>query len=303
MLRQLYAPTEDFIRAERTYLDVDANPGSNVTLTLQNNDGLSDTDYIVIGNEGSELCEMEQINDTVTAGTTVRVATLKFAHKKGEPIIRYRYNKRKFYGCATATGSFVELTSDGSPVTIQVDDPQGTCIEYTGSDYTYFKATYYNSETATETDISESIATMADETNRYASLYAIRKHAGLYDNPFYSDVRIEMKRKQAENEIDSMIYARYALPLTEIPAIISYVCELLAAGYIDFEEFGKDGEGVKWLGEARAILKDIKNGTRILIGADGAEQSRRENVGRVAGYPDDTASSDEGYMFTRDIIM
>lgn len=300
MLRQLYAPTEEFIRAERTFLDADATPGSNVSLTLQNNDGLSQYSYIVIGHEGSELCELEQVNASVVAGTVVQVATLKFAHKKGEPVIRYRFNKRKFYGSTTVDGTYTELTSDGSPVAIQVDDPQGTAIEYTGSTYTYFKATYYNSQTTTESDIAESLASEADESNRYASLYAIRKHAGLYDNPFYSDFRLEMKRKQAENEIDSMIYAKYSLPLSEVPAIISYVCELLAAGYIDFEEFGAEGEGVKWLAEARAILKDIKNGTRILIGSDGVEESRRENVGRVAGYPDDTAPTDEGYMFTRD---
>lgn len=299
-MKRITAPTDPSIRIELGYLDSDVSPGSNVSLTLKNNDGLSQYDYIVIGYEGSELCEMQQINGVVTAGTLVQVATLKFAHKKGEPVIRYRYNRRKFYGSTTATGTYTELTGDGSPVQIQVDDPQGTSIEYTGSTYTYFKATYYNSQTTTETDLAESLASDADETNRYASLYAIRKHAGLYDNPFYSDFRLEMKRKQAENEIDSMIYAKYSLPLSEVPALISYVCELLGAGYIDFEEFGAEGEGVKWLGEARAILKDIKNGTRILIGSDGVEESRRENVGRVAGYPDDTASSDEGYMFTRD---
>jgi phage gp36-like protein len=109
-----------------------------------------------------------------------------------------------------------------------------------------------------------------------------------------------MKRKQAENEIDSMIYARYSLPLTEVPGILSYVCELLAAGYIDYEEFGAEGEGAKWLGEARAILKQIKDGTRILIGVEGVEVARRENVGRIDGIPNTSTDTDEGYMFTRD---
>lgn len=302
MLRQLHAPTEEFVRGESTYLDADASPGSNVSLTVKNNSGFSNTDYIVIGNEGSELCEMVQINSAVT-DNTIQVIALKFAHKKGEPIVRYRYNSRKFYGATSQNGVFTELTSDGSPVPIKVDEPQGTFIEYTGDTYTHFKATYYNSTTTAETSIEDAIASIADETNRYASLYAIRKHAGLYGNPFYSDFRIEMKRKQAENEIDSMIYARYALPLTEVPALISYVCELLTAGYIDYEEFGAEGEGVKWLGEARAILKDIKDGTRILIGTDGVEEARRENVGRIVGLPNDTTKQDQGYMFTRDKIF
>lgn len=299
-MKRIIAPTDPSVRVELGYLDADVSPGTNVSLTLQNNDGLSQNDFIVIGHEGSELCEMEQINGAVTAGTLVQVATLKFAHKKGEPVVKYRYNKRKFYGATTSDGTYTELTGEGSPVQIQVDDLQGTVIEYTGTTYQYFKATYYNSQATLESDIADAEVMTGDESIRYASLYAIRKHAGLYDNPFYSDFRIEMKRKQAENEIDSMIYARYSLPLTEVPALLSYICELLAAGYIDYEEFGKDGEGVKWLGEARSILKDIKNGTRILIGTDGVEEARRENVGRLAGYPDDTTASDEGYMFTRD---
>jgi phage gp36-like protein len=304
-MKTLIASTEDFIKLERGVLGADLTAGSNISTNVGNNDGLAQNDYIVIGYEGSELAELEQINAAVTAGTTVQLATVKFAHKAGEPWVKYSFNKRKFYGATSATGTFTELVSDGSPVDIQVDDPQGCRLEYTGSTYTYFKSTYYNSTLTEETDIDDAIAVLADESARYCSLYAIRKHAGLYANPFYSDLRIEMKRKQAENEIDSMIYARYTLPLTEIPAILSYICELLAAGYIDYEEFGKDGEGVRWLGEARSILKDIKNGTRILIGSDGVEEPRRENVGRLAGLPNDTdtTDADQGYMFTRDQVM
>ncbi len=286
-MRTLQAVTEDFIKLERTTLTADAAAGSNVTLTLSNNDGLSDTDFVVIGHEGSELAELEQINQAVTPGTSVRVSTLKFNHQAGEPVTRYRYNKRKFYGCATATGSYVELTSEGSPKDIQVDDPQGTLLEYTGSTYLYFKATYYNSTTAEETDIDDASATDGDESKRYASLWAIRKHAGLAGNPLYSDVRLEMKRKQAENEINSAIFAKYTLPLAEVPALISQICELLAAGYIDYEEFGKAGEGVKWLGEARALLKAIRNGTQVLIGADGTELARQTTTGVLDGYPND----------------
>src|SRR5258706_10941330 len=100
---------------------------------------------------------------------------------------------------------------------------------------------------------------------------------------------METKRKQAENEINSAIMARYILPLAEVPALISRICELLAAGYIDYEEFGKDGEGVKWLGEARALLKAIQKGTQRLIGSDDTELAVNAKVNRLSGYPDDTA--------------
>jgi phage gp36-like protein len=288
-MKAFIAPTESFIKTEIGTLNADATAGSNVTLTLINNDGLAQNDYIVIGHEGSELAELELINQAVTAGTSVRVATLKFNHKAGEPIVRYAYNQRKFYGSLTEGGSYTELTADGSPVNIQVDDPQGTLFEYTGSTYTYFKATYYNSTAAEETDIDDAVAVAGDQSGRYATLWDIRKHAGLAGNPFYSDVRLETKRKQAENEIKSAIMARYVLPLAEVPELISRICELLAAGYIDYEEFGKDGEGVKWLGEARALLKAIQKGTQRLIGSDDSELAVNTLVNRLDGYPDDTA--------------
>src|SRR4051812_5179331 len=150
-------------------------------------------------------------------------------------------------------------------------------------------ATYYNSTAAEETDIDDAQAVAGDQSGRYATLWAIRKHAGLAGNPLYSDYRLEIKRKQAENEIDSAIMGRYVLPLSEVPGLISRICELLAAGYIDYEEFGKDGEGVKWLGEARALLKAIQNGTQRLIGSDKTELTVNTKVDVLNGYPDDTA--------------
>jgi hypothetical protein len=290
-MRTLLAPTEDFIKLERTELDADAAAGSNVTLTLKNNSGMADNTFIVIGREGSEQAEIQKINQAVTAGVSVRVATLLFPHKKGEPITTYRYDKRKFYGALTSTGSYTELTGDGSPVAIQVDDPQGTRLEYSGSTYEYFKATYYNSVSGLETDIADSDAVNGDESARYTSIYSIRVQAGLTNNPYIGDGRIERKRIQAENEINSVLYRFYTLPLDEVPPLIQRVCELLAAGYVDFEEYGPDGQGVKWLGEARGILKSLKDGVQFLIGVDGTELERTSGAHGIISYPDEVDDS------------
>lgn len=292
-MKKLYAPTEDFIKPERSQLDADIIAGSAVTVALKNNDNFAQFDYIVIGHEGSELCEMCQIDTAVTAGKNVRVATLKFNHRAGEPVTKYKYNKRKFYGSTTISGTYTELTADGSPKDIQVDDPQGTFLEYTGNEgYLYFKATYYNSQLSTESDKADSSAVAGDQSLRYASLWGIRKHAGLAGNPLYSDLRLEQKRVQAESEINSCLFSRYTLPLTEVPGIINNICELLAAGYIDYEEYGQDGEGVKWLGSARSQLKGIQKGDMRLIAADGTELSTKTNSTGVKGYPN--ASDDDG---------
>jgi phage gp36-like protein len=289
-MKTLLSPTEDFVKSEQSVLNADASAGSNVSLTLESNDGMARYAFVAIGNEGAENCELEQINVAPTGNAVVQVATLKHAHLKGEPVVVFRYDKRKFYGCTTATGTYAELTTDGSPKLIEVDDPQGTLLEYTGLEgYIYFKSTYYNSQSLEETTIDDSEAVLADETKRYCSIYAIRKQAGLSKNPFITDGDIETYRKRAENEVNSILAAKYVLPLAEVPAIIENACTLLAAGYIDYKEFGKDGEGVKWLGEGRGILNSIKKGTQLLIGIDGAALSfSSTNSQQLRGFPDDS---------------
>ena len=285
-MKTLIAPTEDFIKLERTEIGTDVSAGSSITIVLKNNDGFSENDFIVVGREGSESAELQQIDAAVVAGTDVRVTTLLFAHKKGEQVTLYRYNQRKFYGSLTEGGSYSELTDDGSPKDIQVDDPQGTILEYTGSEgYVFFKSIYYNSQTTDATGVDDSEAVEADDSKRYTSIYQIRVQAGLTQNPYINDSRIERKRKQAENEIDSAISSRYTLPLDEVPSMLCTIADLLAGGYLNFEEYGPDGEGKKWLGEARGMLKAIAKGTQKLIGGDGTELGRNPTTGKIDGFP------------------
>lgn len=293
-MKRLLASTEDFIKDERGRLSADVAAGSNIAVPVDSSEGVSTGDYIVFGVEGSEFAELCTVASTTD--TSITVDALKFTHRANDPFVIYRFNQRKFYGAATAAGPFTELTDDGSPKDILVDDQQGALLEYSGTDYSYFKATYFNSTTNAETDTADSTAVSGDESARYCSIYAIRRKAGLTTNPFITDDRLENKRKQAENEINSALYAVYRLPLSEVPPLISQIAELLAAGYIDFEEFGAEGEGVKWLGEGRAILKQITAGTRRLLGSDFTELTRINNSNSLNGYPD--SSEPDGPIFS-----
>lgn len=293
MLKTLLAPTEDFIKLDRTVLDADITAGSSVALTVLNNSSFAQNDYIVIGYEGSESAELCQISSAVTPGTTLVITTAVRSHKKGEPIVKYRYNKRKFYGSTTETGTYTELTAYGSPVTIQVSDPQGTYLEYTGSEgYEYFKATYFNSQDSRETDKADSDSVQGDQSTRYCSIFAIRVQAGLTNNPYITDGQVETYRKRAENEVNSYIISRYQLPLvnangvSEVPWMIENITTLLAAGYMDYQEFGQEGMGVKWLGEARGLLKKVQSGEQALIGIDGQQMAEMETLSGVQSYPD-----------------
>lgn len=302
-MKVLLAPTEDFIRRNRAQLAGDASKGSSVDLTFDNSAGFSANDYIVVGTEGSDTAELVQI--TAITDNTVTVNTLQLDHRKDEPIVGYRFNQRKFYGSTSATGSFFELTTSGSPKDIAVDDPTGTLLEYNGDEgYTYFKATYYNSTETAESSLDDATAVLADESTRYCSLYAIRVHAGIAKNPYIDDGRVEAKRKQAENEVNSFINARYSLPLTnssgeqEVPALITRCTVLLAAGYLDYEEYMDDSEGVKWLGEARGILKRLQNPSgQQLLGSDNKEMQTHSGAGQLNGYPNN-GTTDQPPVFS-----
>lgn len=290
-MKVLLAPTEDFIKRERSSTAEDTLLGDSVSVPIQNSDNFLANDFVVLGWEGSEQAELAQIVEVV--GNSIVIDTLRLAHSSGEPIRKYRYNKRKFYGGATATGMFSELTSQGSPILIQVDDPQGTFLEYAGGEgYLYFKSTYWNSYTSEESNIADANTVLADESLRYCSLYAIRKQAGLTENPFITDGTIETYRKRAENEVNSYLYSRYILPLqnslgnTEIPFLLENCTTLLAAGYADYQEFGVSGEGVKWLGEARAVLKAVQVGTQRLIDSTYVEFTQKTLTQGVTSYPD-----------------
>jgi hypothetical protein len=298
-MKVLLAPTEDFIKRDKTSLTADSVPGNGTVFAVENGGNYAVHDWIVIGYEGDATAELCQISAVGTTSLTVTTSLL--THKANEPIVQYRYNARKFYGATALAGAYTELTGYGSPVTIPVNDPQGTVLEYNGVEgYTYFKATYWNTYSSEESNVTDSDAVLADESVRYCSLYAIKTQAGLTNNPYITDGLVEVYRKRAENEVDSYLNARYVLPLlnstgvAEIPFLVENCTTLLAAGYMDYKEFGKDGEGVKWLGEARSILKKLQTpGGQQLLGADKMEMQTKTLSSSVMSYPD-TVDNDNG---------
>ena len=288
-----YAVTEDFIKSEKTYVATPVS-ASATPVYVDNNQGYTANDFFVIGTEGDETTEMRQVSST-PSGQLVASAVFSFAHKIDEPIVKYAYNQRKFYGCATSGGTFVLIETKD----IEVDNPRGTYFAYTGSTYNYFKATYYNSTTTTESDIDDSTEVQAGDVDHYCSIYEIKEEAGFLNNPYISDGRINLLRLQAENEVKASIASRYLLPLSYVPEIIKTVTQLLSAGRLLYQEYGSetDGlakDGVSKIKEARSILKAIREGEMILLNASDAELAHSETIGAtLAGYPDDTTADAE----------
>lgn len=124
---------------------------SSTTLTVQNTEGFTNGDYILI-NPGSETSEITKVNATISSNTAMTVTTLKFTHAIGEMIYRLPYNQMKFYECSTATGTYAYVTSSAIEMTYSM--PYTNYNYTTGNKDYYWKRTFYNSTTTTESDIA-----------------------------------------------------------------------------------------------------------------------------------------------------
>lgn len=293
-MKTLLAPTEQFVFREKTTL-LESSGQGDTTLKIVNPQGFEENDHIVVGHHGTDRAELRQISSIDKSERLVTVGEIRIRHHFGEPVQVMRYNQRAFYGAETEDGSYTELTGDGSPVQIHVDDPAGTYFEYSGSEYKWFKATYRNEHTEEETALTDSIPVKAETSTHYTTVNNIRSQAGLINSYEISDSYLDRIRLQAENEVDSVIIGRYKLPLAEVPKLIENITTALAVGSIAYEIFSEEHPLVKRLGEARAMLKAIADGKQALLDSE-REELKRKRFGSMASHP----SEDEKRYFTID---
>uniref|UniRef100_A0A7V3JA78 Uncharacterized protein n=1 Tax=candidate division CPR3 bacterium TaxID=2268181 RepID=A0A7V3JA78_UNCC3 len=138
--------------SEQTSLTTAVSAG-NTGLAVQNNQGFSANDYILIENIGSENAEIVKIS-SLSGNTTINTDALKFSHGIDTPITYIKYNQIKIYRASSKTGSYSLLAT----VNIEVDYPNGTRYDdTTGTSSSWYKVTYYNSTSLVESDYSDPI--------------------------------------------------------------------------------------------------------------------------------------------------
>lgn len=121
-----------------------AAPAAGATsITVANNNGFANNDYILIGRIGEEKAEIIKISSSVTAGTALAVAAgLVFAHDIDTPVTRIAYNQVRFYhGTTTVAGDATALAA------AQDIDPSEVYSYYEDSVYTtgYAFVRFFNS--------------------------------------------------------------------------------------------------------------------------------------------------------------
>lgn len=299
----LLAPTEDIILGEKTYFSADEAAGQTI-LSVENTQGFVAADYVVLDVLSSEIAELLKISSTSTNTITLTTATI-IAHAKDAPIQVIRYNQRKFYRSTTEDGTYTHLSSEGSPVNIQVDQPEGTEFEDSaGTSTSWYKATYYNSiAPGTESSLDDAVAVKAGDAEHYTSVYKIKVESGFQNNSYIGSDLVDRYRTEAEAQAEGAVIGIYQLPFSSTPKLFQHIITLLAAGNLLAKEYGMEADveisktGQRKIERAEELLEKIRNGTIILIGEDGTELGKRTDVMASCSNKYDSDIADQGEMF------
>jgi phage gp36-like protein len=302
MAQLLKAPNYDSDNiAERTEVNADVASGQ-ATVTVKNVQGFANSDFFRIGEgETAEIKKISSIsNQTITATTN-----FTFPHNRGEKLVKLRFDQIKFKRANNVNGS---VPVDGSfstiaTVNIEADQDETEYNDPVGSSSYWYKYTYYNSDSANESDISDSIAVRGGGFGYYCSIDDVRIEAGFVNNFAITDKMIQDRLDEAQDEVKGALSARYTLPLSYVPKILRNITKLLAAGYLLITAYGPGEEGTNKEGQqkiqhAQALLAKIVSGEIALIGID--EQVIAGNIDTISGYPDNTAEEldpPEGRLF------
>lgn len=139
-------------KRESTFLTA-AVAAAGTTLTVKDSSNfLTDNDYFLIGQIGSEAAEIKQNNGGNTVGTTITVDAVTFAHPINTPVYRLDYNQFRLAHSTTTSTSDIDAANVVT-AGIQFDD---TYTRYQETTYTtgYYFVRFYNSTTTTFSDYS-----------------------------------------------------------------------------------------------------------------------------------------------------
>jgi len=102
---------------EKTYLTVGcAVAATTLTVKAINSAEWADNDFVILGNIGSENCELLQVNGSPSSGTSITIdqsgsGGTRYAHSVDEPLYRISFNQVEFSHASTIGGSKTVLTT------------------------------------------------------------------------------------------------------------------------------------------------------------------------------------------------
>jgi hypothetical protein len=151
----------------RTYLGASV-AAAGTTLTVRDNagflSGFTNNERVVLGAYGDERTEIKRITSDPSAGTTLAVAAVTFAHPIDTPVTQILWDQVEIHGNSTnsTSGTTTIATISLTP------DEDFTQYTVTGSTYAFYFARYKNSTSSTTSSFSDGVASTGYAQNTRA---------------------------------------------------------------------------------------------------------------------------------------
>ena len=188
---------------EATYLTSSVTAG-DTTLTVRavDSNSMSDNDWLIVGEIGTENAEVLQINGSVSDGTSLTIDNAgsggsRYDHAIDEPVYKIDYNQVRFYNNATDTFSGATLLSTSE---VQPDD-EFTRYEDTSNTTGFGFVEFRNSDSSAVSDNSDGTPyTGYGPQSLGRIIKMIRRNLGEPDFKFLLDeeIREEVNEKQRD---------------------------------------------------------------------------------------------------------
>lgn len=280
----------------KTYLSADA-AAEDDSVTVKSDDGIASNLLALIGTIGQQNTELRRISG-VSGGVLELTAELVRPHREFDDVTILYGDKINIYYAPNVSGQAPPDTDFSllNSIDIAFNGTQTKYVHGPGGSGYWYKFTYYNSLTTSESALEDSIAQRGGAGDSYATINGIRKLAGFENNIYMTDTYIADFRAKAQNWLDSKLKGTFTVPFTApVPPKITEITELYAAGRLLLKEYGdaatgtnKDGnEKIK---EAKELVEELRKGTSDLVGSDGSSLTTGKSVG---GWPNrDTATAE-----------
>jgi hypothetical protein len=227
----------DYAKQQKTKLISEVYSTSE-RIIIMNTGGFSDNDYILIDPK-TEIAEIVQIISVID-DTTLEVTSLRFTHPSNIFVYRVPYNKMRFYYSTNDTDFNLISTVD-----VQYDQ-DSTNYEYSSGLLSYYyKRTFYNSHTDTESAIDASTSwQIEDETLTAEELRIIMQFdENDYPNPSDMKMLIEIAALKLHADVLSgdTKKLKYALILlSKFQVWRALAAKALSKGYIQINAEGRN---------------------------------------------------------------
>lgn len=270
--------------------------------TIENPQNFAANNYLFLGRRGSEGAELFSISSLASNVITASSGALR-AHSRFDEALHLFGNKIKLYRAPNVDGNqpsdddFTAVTS--GTIDIDTDQLYTEYVDADGSSDYWYKYTYYNPVNDVETPLEDSSSERGGSIGIYASLFEIREEAGISNNRYISNSRVNDARKAAQEEVHSKLSGIYTLPFeTPVNSMINRIVKLLAAGFLLTSTYGvvnalSTNNGDNKTKEARDLLQKLSTKELVLNDVTGTDTSLPGTGRSFGGWPDaSTAGTD-----------